>query len=48
MGDTSRFEGQQIVNSINLFVEGGILKEDDGPYTYGEGASMANWMIKLE
>ena len=54
-----RFAGQDISNmsikllklfpnSINLFVEGGILKEDDGPYTYGEGASMATWMIKLE
>ena len=54
-----RFAGQDISimekkllklfpNSINLFVEGGLLQEDDGPYTYGEGASMATWMIKME
>jgi len=30
----------------NLFYKGGIVP-DDGPYTYGGGAPMATWMIKL-
>jgi hypothetical protein len=35
-------------SSSNLFVEGGLLLEDDGPYTYGGGAPMATWLIQVE
>jgi len=35
-------------SSRNLFVEGGLLLEDDGPYTYGGGAPMATWLIQVE
>ena len=54
-----RYEGQDVnemslellrmfPNNSNLFVEGGLLLKDDGPYTYGGGAPMATWMIKME
>ena len=35
-------------SSSNLFVEGGLLLEDDGPYTYGGGAPMATWLVQVE
>ena len=35
-------------SSSNLFVEDGLLLEDDGPYTYGIGAPMATWLVQVE
>ena len=30
---------------VNLFYKEGIISEDDGPYTYGNGAPMASWLF---
>jgi hypothetical protein len=33
--------------NTNLFALDGLIPEDDGPYTYGNGARMATWFIKI-
>jgi superfamily II DNA or RNA helicase len=53
-----RYSGQDITmmekrinrtfpSSTNLFAQDGLIPEDDGPYTYGNGAPMATWLIQL-
>ncbi len=34
-------------NGENLFYTERIIPEDDGPYTYGNGAPMATWLIRM-
>ena len=38
---------RQFPTGVNLFHQVGILASDDGPYTYGNGAPMATWLLKL-
>ena len=36
---------RQFPTGVNLFHQVGILASDDGPYTYGNGAPMATWLL---
>ena len=38
---------RQFPTGVNLFHQVGILASDDGPYTYGNGAPMATWLLHL-